>query len=126
MKIVLSHHQARRRGVLMVELMAAMALLVGAVLPLAYSLAAEGRLARALYQRSVAVEIVDGEMEVLLAGEWRNYTNGQTPYKVHAGAATNLPPGRFVLTVQPGKLRLEWQPQARQHGGAVLREARLP
>src|SRR5438128_11984527 len=94
---------ARQRGALMTELLVAMVLLTSALLPLAYSIAGERRLARALYQRAVAMEIVDGEMELLAAGEWRAFTPGRSDYSVRAGAATNLPPGRFLLTIQPGQ-----------------------
>jgi len=109
----------------MIELLVAMALLVGALLPIAYSLGSEKRLARSVYQRAVAMELVDGEAEVLAAGGWRAYTNGVFPYEVRALAATNLPPGRFILTVTPGKLRLEWRPQVKHHGGPVVREVSL-
>ena len=110
---------------LMVELLVALALVAAVLLPLAYSFAAERRLALASYQRAVAMEIVDGEMEALAAGEWRAFPPGTHDYRVHAGAATNLPPGRFILTVQPGKLRLRWQPALKDHGGPVTREATL-
>ena len=110
---------------LMVELLVAMALVVGVLLPFAYSFAAERRLALSSYQRAVAMEIVDGEMEVLAAGEWRAFPPGTQDYHVHAGATTNLPPGRFTLTVQPGKVRLRWQPDRKDHGGPVTREAIL-
>ena len=108
---------------LMVELLVAMALVVAVLLPFAYSFAAERRIALASYQRAVAMEIVDGEMEVLVAGEWRAFPSGTHDYHIHAGAATNLPPGRFLLTVQPGIVRLHWQPALKDHGGAVTREA---
>ena len=108
---------------LMVELLVAMALVVAVLLPFAYSFAAERRIALASYQRAVAMEIVDGEMEILAAGEWRDFPPGSNDYHIHAGAATNLPPGRFTLTVQPGKVRLHWQPALKDHGGAVTREA---
>ena len=109
----------------MVELLVALAIVIGVLLPLAYSFASERRLARAYYQRAVAMEIVDGEMEVLLAGEWRVFSPGTQDYQVHAGAATNLPPGRFVLTVQPDKIRLQWLPATKDRGGPVTREAML-
>lgn len=115
----------RQRGSLMVELLVALAILVGVLLPLAYSFVSERRLARAYYQRAVAMEIVDGEMEALLAGEWRAFSPGTHDYQVHAGALTNLPPGRFILSVQPDKVRLRWQPALKDHGGPVTREARL-
>ena len=113
---------ARRDASLLVELLVAMAILGTVILPIAYSFGAERRFARAVYQRAVAVEIVDGEMEALVAGGWHAFTNGVTDYKVHARAATNLPPGRFVLTMTPQKLVLEWRPDQKQHGGAVLRQ----
>jgi hypothetical protein len=107
----------------MVELLVAVALVIGVLLPLAYSFVSERRLTRAYYQRAVAMEIVDGEMEVLMAGQWRALPPGTNDYRVNAGAATNLPPGRFTLTVQPDKVRLRWQPAIKDRGGTVTREA---
>ncbi len=63
--------RSREHAFLMTEMLVALAILLGALLPLAYSLVSEKRLARAAYQRAVAMELVDGEMEVLVAGEWR-------------------------------------------------------
>ena len=120
---------APRRGSMEVKvgalILVAVALLVGVLFPLAYSFATERRLARSYYQRAVAMEIVDGEMEALLAGQWRAFSPGTHDYPVQAGAATNLPPGRFTLTIEPGKLRLRWQPALRDRGGPVTREAIL-
>ena len=110
-------------GALMIELMVAIALLAIAVLPIGYSIASEKVLARSYYERAVAMEIVDGEMEVLLAGEWRNFSPGAHDYTIHANAATNLPDGKFLLTIASGKVRLEWQPAEKHHGGPVVREA---
>jgi len=125
MVIRLAGFGARMSGALMVELLVAMALMAGALLPLAYSIASERRLVRATYQRAVAMEIVDGEMEVLAAGAWRAHSTGAHEYPVHAMAATNLPPGRFLLTVQGPKVRLEWRPSVKMHGGAVVREVTM-
>lgn len=126
MVIRLSRKNGRKRASLMIELLAAMAILVGVAIPLAWSLSSERRLARALYQRAVAMEIIDGEMEVIVAGEWRAFAQGRHEYPVRALSATNLPPGGFYLTVEPKVLRLEWQPTVKQHGGLVQREAHLP
>ena len=112
----------RRNGSLMIEAVVAMAIIVAVLLPIAYSVASERRLTRALYQRAVAMEIVDGEMEALVAGGWRSFTNGVTDYVVNARAAIHLPPGRFILTLTPEQLRLAWHPEVKQHGGAVIRE----
>jgi hypothetical protein len=110
----------------MVELLVAMAMMAGVLLPLAYSITSEKRLARAAFHRAVAMEIVDGEMEILAAGEWRTFAPGQYEYPIHAIAATNLPPGRFLLTVGADNVRLEWRPSSKKYGRAVvLREAKI-
>ena len=123
MVIVLPGHSHRQQASLTVELLVAIALLVGALMPVAYSIASEKRLARAMYQRAIAMEIVDGELEVLAAGEGRSFKPGVQEYMVRTLAATNLPPGWFVLTLETGKVRLEWRPDVKRHGGPVLRES---
>ena len=112
----------RQRGALSAELLVAMAILVLAFLPLAYSLTQEMRLLRANYWRGVAMEIVDGEAEILAAGEWRVFPEGRHPYRVRAAAAANLPPGQFQLTKADKRLRLEWQSEERRGIGLVVRE----
>ena len=126
MVIRLPKRNGRKRASLMIELLAAMAILAGVAIPLAWSLSSERRLARALYQRAVAMEIIDGEMEILVAGEWREFSQGRHEYTVRAMSATNLPLGGFYLTVEPKVVRLEWQPAVKHHGGALQREALLP
>jgi hypothetical protein len=116
--------RARQSGGLMIELLVAMSMLTTALLPLAYSTLLEYRQARACYQRAVALELVDGEIEVLAAGEWRSFAPGTHEYATHFGAATNLPPGRLLLTIQPGTVRLEWEPAAQSRGGPVMREVK--
>lgn len=116
---------SRQRGSLMAEMLVAIAILLAVMLPVAYSFDAEKRLARTYYSHAVAMEVVDGEMEVLQAGEWRAFTPGAHPYAPKAESLTNLPPGEFTVTVQPGKVRLEWQPAAKQYGGPVVREATI-
>jgi hypothetical protein len=106
----------------MVEMTMAMAILVLAVFPLAYSFSAEARLFRATYQRAIAMEIVDGEMEILAAGEWRAFPEGTQVYPVHANAVKNLPPGEFQFTRTGNHLRLEWSATERTGVGRVVRE----
>ena len=107
---------------MMAEMVMAMAILVIAMLPLAFSVNSDARLFRATYQRAVAMEIVDGEMEILAAGAWRDFPEGPQPYTVHANAAANLPPGQFQLTRTGHHLRLEWRPRKKQGIGPVVRE----
>ena len=60
----------------MTDLIVGMAILTVAIMPLAYSFIGERQMLRAEYYRSVAVEIVDGEMEILAAGAWRDFPEG--------------------------------------------------
>jgi len=126
MVISLTNKRRRQCGSLMAEMLVAIAILVAVIVPVAYSFDAEKRAARATYNHAIAMEIVDGEMEVLLAGEWRAFTPGTHPYPVKANALTNLPPGEFVLTLTTNKVRLEWKPSMTRRGGPVMREATLP
>jgi hypothetical protein len=114
-----------RRGYLTIELVVAMGILTAVMIPLGYSFSAEQKLCRAYYFQAIAMEIIDGEMEVLKAGQWRDFPEGMQSYKVEAAAARNLPPGSFVLSVGPSVLRLEWIPQKKGKGGTVWREIKL-
>ena len=110
-----------RRGVLMIDLVVAMAILSLAIVPLGFSFARERQVLKIEYLRGVANEIVDGEMEILAAGDWKNFPDGAQNYSVRAGAAASLP-GHFQLTKTGNHLRLEWTPDKRKGIGAVVRE----
>jgi len=109
----------------MTELVVAMAILFIAVFPLSYAVLHDRKLSRASYFRAVAMEIVDGETELLAAGAWRAFEEGAHPYRIEAESARNLPPGTFRLTREGRHLRLEWRPKQRGHGGPVVREVTL-
>jgi hypothetical protein len=126
MVIALQKNSRRRKaGVLMSDLLIGMTFLCLAIIPIAMSLTQERQSLRVSYQRAVALEIVDGEMELLVAGEWRSYSNGVHQLTPRATAATNLPPGNFQLTVAQKHLRLEWLPSVTGQGGGVRREVTL-
>jgi hypothetical protein len=114
------------KGYLAVDLMVAMGLLIIAVFPLAYSLDREQRLFRIYYYRAVAMEVVDGEMEVLAAGAWKTLPEGKHDFMVKAESSRNLPPGHFYTTREAHLLRVEWVPIKKDKGGPVKREVRLP
>ena len=115
--------RAAQRAMLNIEITVAIAILAIAVLPVAFMFAHEGKLLRAYYRNAVAMQILDGEMEVLAAGEWRKITEGTQNYEVTARSATNLPPGKFAVTRNAKTLRLDWLPQK---GTPMHREVRLP
>ncbi len=113
-------------GSLMLELIVAIGLLTFLLASFAASHWHEVKLGKARYWRAIAIEIVDGEMEALLAGEWRACAKGTQGYEVRADAAANLPQGKFLFTRKGKTIRLEWRPARRGRGGNVIREATLP
>jgi hypothetical protein len=120
--VIETRHLARQRGAIITEIVMAMAILFIAVIPLGNALSSDAKLFRATYQHAVAMEIVDGEMEILAAGEWRDIPEGSRPYAVHANAATNLPPGQFLLARAGNHLRLEWTSAQKAGVGTIIRE----
>jgi hypothetical protein len=116
---------AYKRGYLMVDLLVALAILSLALVPVGFSFARERQVLKIEYFRSVANEIVDGEMEILAAGDWKNYPDGSQNFPVHAHSAANLPPGHFQLTKTGNRLRLEWNADEKHGLGAVVREVTI-
>jgi hypothetical protein len=113
-------------GWLILELLVALSVVVVALIPLAFSFRAEQKLVRAHYNQVVAMEIIDGEMEILRAGDWRTLVEGEQPLNVTAKSATNLPPGAFFLMRTGAMLRLEWRPAKKGAGGVVMRQVEAP
>jgi hypothetical protein len=107
------------------EIVVAMGILMVALIPLSFSFVNEQKLCRVYYYRAAAMEIVDGEMEILAAGDWKNFEDGPHLYPVQGATAKNLPPGKFLLTKQNQKLRLEWLPEKKDRGGNVSREVEI-
>ena len=108
------------------ECIVALGILITVMIPISLSFQLEHRACRASYNRAVAMELVDGEMEILRAGEWRQFLRGSQPYAVSSAAAKNLPPGQFILTIEAHLVRLEWIPGAKDQGGKVTRETIIP
>ena len=115
----------RAGGFLEIDMMVGMAILVLAVMPVGYSIVRERHVLKLEYCRSVADEIVDGEMEILAAGAAKNLPDGSQRYAVRAEAAGQLPPGHFQFTKTGNHLRLEWQPDRPRGLAAIVREANL-
>ncbi|HVU26373.1 MAG TPA: type II secretion system protein [Verrucomicrobiae bacterium] len=115
----------RQRGFLQVDLLVALAILAIAIVPLGFSFERERHLLRIEYCRSVADEIVDGEMEILIASNAKNLPDGSQIYPIHSIAADHLPPGHFQLTHNERNLRLEWLPDKGRGYHPVVREITL-
>lgn len=112
-----------QRGSAMADILCALSLLAAALIPLSVSFYSEQKVLRTHYEHAVVMEIVDGEMEILRAGEWRAWREGTHDYPIKAAAAKSLPPGKFTLTRTGQTLRLEWTPDKGGSGGKVVREA---
>ena len=121
-----SKPKLKRGGFLQIDLVFGLAILSIAILPLGFSFAHERQMLKAEYFHSVANEIVDGEMEILVAGEAKHFSDGVQNYPVHAVAADRLPPGHFQLTKTGNHLRLEWLAEGKSGVGPVVRETTIP
>ena len=119
------HRQRAESAWLSIDMAVALGLLLLVALPLAWSFSHEQQLARLYYWQAISMEIIDGEMEILRAGEWRRWEPGTHPYPVTAFSAANLPPGQFALTRGNNFVRLEWIPARRHSGSRMMREAKL-
>jgi len=109
------------------ELIGAMLILSVVFMSLTLVLVKDQRTCRKYYYKAVAMEIVDGEMEVLRAGYWKEFKQGAQPYPTTANSATNLPEGELRLTLQGEKIRLEWEPKEQRFQSVhIVREADLP
>ncbi|HEX3720891.1 MAG TPA: hypothetical protein VH595_23310 [Verrucomicrobiae bacterium] len=126
--MVIDTRKPKRRagGWMILEAVVAMGILAAVAIPISFSFQSERKACRASYNHAIAMELVDGEMEILRAGEWRQFHPGSRPYSVKGAAAKNLPAGHFVLTVEQHLIRLEWLPDYKDQGGKVMRETPMP
>lgn len=113
----------RRNGFLQVDMVFALALFAIAIMPLGYSFARERQVLKIEYYHSAINELVDGEMEILVAGAAKNLPEGTQNYSVTARAAAKLPSGHFELTKNANHLRLAWLPDEKRGVGVIAREA---
>lgn len=107
---------------MMTEAVVSLAIIMVAIMPLVYSFFQEQRVLRTSYQKALAMELIDGEMEILLAGEWRAFHEGTQPYVLRGAAVTNLPKGQAQLTIKGQKLRLAWTQANGRTATQVVRE----
>ena len=116
---------AKCRAFLQLDVAVAITILALVFIPLSVSSSGNLDLARRHYFEAVALQLIDGEMDVLLAGERRKYTTGEHRITPVGEAVQNLPEGEFVLTVHDQKLTLAWVPTKRAKWGRVERVVEL-
>jgi len=126
--VITDKQRKRERGsVLLSELIGAMLILTLAMVPIILMLVKDQQACREYYFKAVAMEIVDGEMEVLRAGYWKEFEQGIQTYPTTANSATNLPDGELLLTLEAKKMRLEWKPKEERYQSVhIVREVDLP
>jgi hypothetical protein len=115
----------RSPGFLQIDLIAGLAILTIAIMPLGYAFSRERQALRTEYYRSVINEIVDGEMEILAMGASKNLPDGTQSLAISSRALETLPAGRFQLTKAGDHLRVEWSPEGKCGLSTVAREATL-
>lgn len=120
-----THHRSQR-GIVAADLAIALGIIALVIAPLTHSWLKEQQVMSGLYKRSIAMQIVDGEAEILAAGEWIELPTGSHPYAVTGAAAKNLPEGKFIATRTTDSIKLEWVPTKRGYGGPVVRLIKLP
>jgi hypothetical protein len=124
--VILRHPPARcRRGFASIDLFLAMAIFLVGFFSIAYLSTREMKLARAYYYDAIAMSLVDGELEVLAAGAWRELPTGDSQYRSPAPTMKSLPPGEFRATRSESAIRLEWIPSSRGNGRRITREFAL-
>ncbi len=116
---------AKCRAFLQLDVAVAITVLALVFIPLSISSSGDLDLARRHYFEAVALQLIDGEMDVLLAGERQKYTTGEHRITPVGEAVQNLPEGEFVLTVQEQKLTLAWMPNKRAKWGRIERVVEL-
>ena len=114
-----------RLAFLQLDVAVAITVLALVFIPLSVSSSGDLDLARRQYFEAVALQLIDGEMDVLLAGERRKHTTGEHRITPIGEAVQNLPEGEFVLTVHDQKLTLAWVPTKRAKWGRVERVVEL-
>ena len=107
------------------ELAVALSIFVVVMIPMGFTILRDQELMRAYQTRAAIMEIIDGELEVLAAGYWREFSEGEHVYEVKAESVDALHQGRFNLIRSERKLRLEWIPEKKRRGGVLFREVEV-
>ena len=94
-------------------------------IPLSVTSSAKLDLARRHHFKAVALNLIDGEIDVLLAGEIKKYKPGESLITPPGEAVGSLPKGEFILTLNDKIFKLEWVPEKSTKWGRVQREVNL-
>lgn len=114
-----------RSGFVEMDLIVAFFLIVALVMPVGVLLSRDTMLFRAHSIRIRAASVLDGEMELLQAGLWKQYTDPSMVY-VPASGRSLEGYGTFKLTLENGQYELSWVPTKKYRGGIITRSWSQP
>ena len=109
---------AKHLAFIQLDLMLAVSILMLLFIPFGVTSSGKLDLARRQHFEAVALQMIDGELDVLLAGERQKYPLGETP---PGEAVKTLPVGEFILIVKEKQLFLAWVPEKEAKWGRVER-----
>lgn len=112
---------ARRRGGVLMELIVGLALLAGVLLPLTGGFVSQRRMAAQLSKRLVLTELIDGELEFIAAGRWKEFNEGTNAFVIEMPPGFVPPAGRSYLVRESDHFRLLWEPDTKTALGTISR-----
>ena len=116
---------AKHLAFIQLDLMLAVSILMLLFIPFGVTSSGKLDLARRQHFEAVALQMIDGELDVLLAGERQKYLLGEHKITPPGEAVKTLPVGEFILIVKEKQLYLAWVPEKEAKWGRVEREVTL-
>jgi len=107
------------------DVVLAVSILILLFIPFGVTSSGKLDLARRQHFEAVALQMIDGELDVLLAGERQKYPLGEHKITPPGEAVKTLPVGEFILIVKEKQLSLAWVPEKGAKWGRVEREVTL-
>ncbi len=125
MKLVKSKFLVSHLAFVQLDVMVAIVILMLVFIPLTVTSSSKLDLARRHHVEAVVLQLIDGEIDVLLAGEHEKYNFGEHRITPAGEAAEDLPKGDFILTLKKKQLSLVWIPVKQAKWGRIDREVNL-
>lgn len=125
MKLKISKCLVRRLAFIQLDVAVAIAILMLVFIPLTVTSSGKLDLARRHHVEAVVLQLIDGEIDVLLAGELKKYKAGEQRITPSGDVVEMLPKGDFVLTVKEKQLELVWVPVKLSKWGRIERAVNL-
>ena len=125
MKLVKSKFLVSHLAFVQLDVMGAIVILMLVFIPLTVTSSRKLDLARRHHVEAVVLQLIDGEIDVLLAGEHKKYNFGEHRITPAGEAAEDLPKGDFILTLKKKQLSLVWIPVKQAKWGRIDREVNL-